>query len=468
MLDEKQTVEDIEEIDLVENQELEQDTPEEVSETTQDLSDSILDVLLGEAKKNEEDEKEDEVEEDAHEDEDEVKEGAHEDEVEEDEDEVKEGAHEDEEEDIEEGAHEEEDEVEEDAHEDEVEEEEEDEVEMPEDKTKGGILSASFDALKGMKKSQLVSAYKAINPIAEGEHEEDSDMPKTKADMINAMYGQLKAMKKDELTASYKNIMASHCNESTEEGANALEEDLSVLVDAEQNLTEDFKSKAATLFEAALANRVTSIKEELEEQYNEDLKEEVEYIREKLVTKIDDYLSYVVETWIEENQEFVDNKLRTEITEDFMSALQGVFTEHYIEVPEGKRNLVDELSEDLSSANESLADAQESNIILSEKVVSLEKEKVITEASSDLATTESAKLASMVEEIEFVDADTFADKVATIKENFFSDSNKEETPNVETKSSTQTQTIVEGAGDPNAKLSSDMQKYTSALSRFKD
>ena len=440
MLDEKQTVEDIEEIDLVENQELEQDTPEEVSETTQDLSDSILDVLLGEAKKNEEDEKEDEVEEDAHEDEDEVKEGAHE--------------YEDEE-------------IEEDAHEDEVE-EEEDEVEMPEDKTKGGILSASFDALKGMKKSQLVSAYKAINPIAEGEHEEDSDMPKTKADMINAMYGQLKAMKKDELTASYKNIMASHCNESTEEGANALEEDLSVLVDAEQNLTEDFKSKAATLFEAALANRVTSIKEELEEQYNQDLKEEVEYIREKLVTKIDDYLSYVVETWIEENQEFVDNKLRTEITEDFMSALQGVFTEHYIEVPEGKRNLVDELSEDLSSANESLADAQESNLILSEKIVSLEKEKVIAEASSDLATTESAKLASMVEEIEFVDADTFADKVATIKENFFSDSNKEETPNVETKSSTQTQTIVEGAGDPNAKLSPDMQKYTSALSRFKD
>ena len=445
MLDEKQTVEDIEEIDLVENQELEQDTPEEVSETNQDLSDSILEVLLGEAKKNEEDEKEKEEEEEE-DSEDEVKEEAEE---EDSEDEVKEEA-EDEEEEVEE--------------EEEASEDEEDEVELPENKTKAGILAASFDALKGMKKSQLVSAYKAVN-MTEGE--EEMEVPKLKADIINDMYGQLKTMKKEDLTASYKTIKAAYsCNESTEESALALDDDLSVLVDAEQNLTEDFKSKAAILFEGALANRVTSIKEELEEQYNDDLKEEVEYIREKLVTKIDDYLAYVVETWIEENQEFVDSKLRTEITESFMTALQGVFTEHYIEVPEEKRNLVDELSEDLSSVNESLASARLNNHNLSEELITLQKEKIISEASTDLASTQVAKLSSMLEEVEFIDADTFADKVATIKESFFSNSEKEIVE--ENKTSTQTQTIVEGAGDPNAKLSSDMKKYLSALSRFKD
>ena len=445
MLDENQTVEDIEEIDLVENQELEQDTPEEVSETNQDLSDSILEVLLGEAKKNEEDEKEKEEEEEE-DSEDEVKEEAEEEE--DSEDEVKEEA-------------EDEEEVEE---EEEASEDEEDEVELPENTTKAGILAASFDALKGMKKSQLVSAYKAVN-MTEGE--EEMEIPKIKADIINDMYGQLKTMKKEDLTASYKTIKAAYsCNESTEESALALDDDLSVLVDAEQNLTEDFKSKAAILFEGALANRVTSIKEELEEQYNDDLKEEVEYIREKLVTKIDDYLAYVVETWIEENQEFVDSKLRTEITENFMTALQGVFTEHYIEVPEEKRNLVDELSEDLSSVNESLASARLNNHILSEELITLQKEKIISEASSDLASTQVAKLTSMLEEVEFIDADTFADKVATIKESFFSNSEKEIVE--ENKTSTQTQTIVEGAGDPNAKLSSDMKKYLSALSRFKD
>ena len=520
MLDENQTVEDIEEITLVENQELEQDTPEEVSETKQDLSDSILDILLGEAKKNEEEEKEEEAEEEA-----DLEEGllskikdklnpkkakarealgkmAKEKEKLEMErlDFVgaakaanRTAAKQDDEQDAEdlrdeakfemENAGEVQEKIDELSkkmaeiskkfkvrapkvesveEEEEASEDEEDEVELPENTTKAGILAASFDALKGMKKSQLVSAYKAVN-MTEGE--EEIEVPKLKADIINDMYGQLKSMKKEDLTASYKTIKASSYNESTEESALALDDDLSVLVDAEQNLTEDFKSKAAILFEGALANRVASIKEELEEQYNADLKEEVEYIREKLVTKIDDYLAYVVETWIEENQEFVDSKLRTEITENFMTALQGVFTEHYIEVPEEKRNLVDELSEGLSSANESLADAQLNNHILSKELITLQKEKIISEASSDLASTEVAKLTSMLEEVEFTDADTFAAKVAIIKESFFSNSEKEI---VEAETSTKTQTVVEGAGDPNAKLSSDMKRYLSALSRFKD
>ena len=482
----EQIIEDVEENELIES-EVEVSEETEVTEHEQPFSNAVLDVILGEAKKKneaEEDEESDddaeveeedeeleeakvseEDEEESDEDEEEVSEAKEDDEVEEeeeDDEELEEGAHEDEdEEEVEEGEHSDEDEVEEE------EESDEEEVELPEVKTKAGILAASFDALKGMKKTNLVAAYEAINM---SEEEGEVEVPKTKGDIINAMYGQLKAMKKDDLMASYQSIMASSCGTHKEETeADHFAADLKVLAEADQELTEDFKAKASILFEAAVANKVQTIQEELESQYTEDLQEEVTYVRESLVEKIDDYLSFVVESWIEENQEFVDNKLRTEITENFMSALQGVFTEHYIEVPDSKVDLVDELSEQVTEVQESLANAEAEKSELARQVETLQREKIISEASADLASTQASKLTSLVEESEFVDAETFAAKVETIKEGFFKEST--ETTEVITESNTsattETQTIVEGQVDPMSKLPADMAKYVQQLSKFK-
>lgn len=461
MSDENQIIEDVEEVDLVENQELVQDIPEEVAEdTSQTLSQAVVDALLGEAKKNESEEESDD---DDSKDEEEEMEEAKAKTEEDDSEEVEEAkAKTEEEEEVEESAEEDE-EVEESAEDsDEVE-----EVNLPDVKTKAGYLAASFDALKGMKKSQLVSAYKSVNV---SEDEGEVEVPKTKAEIINAMYGQLKAMKKDQLTASYKAIQDSCGGMHEELETESYAEDLKVLADSEQELTEGFKAKVATLFEGAIANRVVEIKESLEAQYENDLQEEVGYIRESLVTKIDDYLSYVVETWIEENQEFVDNKLRTEITENFMKALQGVFTEHYIEVPDSKVDLVDQLSDEVKSIEESLTEMEVKNISLSVEVEKLHREKIVSEATADLASTQAAKLNSLLEDVDFVDVETFTEKVDVIKEGFFSDSDsKEEEEEVITEStdSTNVKTIVEGETDPNSKLSNDMQRYISTLSRFK-
>ena len=465
MSDENQIIEDVEEVDLVENQELVQDIPEEVAEdTSQTLTQAVVDALLGEAKKNESEEESDD--DDSEEEMEEAKSKTEEESDDDSEEEMEEAKAKTEEEEPEE-----EEEVEESAHEEEEEEESSDdsdeveEVSLPDVKTKAGYLAASFDALKGMKKSQLVSAYKGINV---SEDEGEVEVPKTKADIINAMYGQLKAMKKDQLTASYKAIQDSCGGMHEELETESYAEDLKVLADSEQELTEGFKAKVATLFEGAIANRVVEIKESLEAQYENDLQEEVGYIRESLVTKIDDYLSYVVETWIEENQEFVDNKLRTDITENFMKALQGVFTEHYIEVPDSKVDLVDQLSEEVASVKESLVDVEEKNVALAEELESLHREMILSEATTDLASTQVAKLSSLIEEVDFVDADTFASKVAVIKEGFFSDSDsKEEEVITESFDSTNVKTIVEGEIDPNSKLSGDMQRYISTLSRFK-
>lgn len=470
---EDQIVEDVEEKDLVENQELEAEETQEVSEEIevteeqQPLSKTVLDVLLGEAKKkteaeHEDDESEDEASEEEDDDEEleEAKVSEEDEDEEEDDDEVSEGAHEDEdEEEVEEGEH----------SDDESDEDEKEEEVLPEVQTKAGYLAASFDTLKGMKKTELVAAYKAVN-MSEEDDEEMEEMPKTKADIINAMYGQLKNMKKDDLMASYKMIKSSHCESVKEETeADLFADDLKVLASADQELTEDFKQKASILFEAAVTNKVNQIKEELEAQYSEDLQEEVSYVRESLVTKIDDYLSFVVESWIEENQEFVDNKLRTEITENFMTALQGVFTEHYIEVPESKVDLVDELSEQVTEIKESLANAESEKAELASQVELLQREKIIAEASEDLASTQASKLASLVEEAEYVDAETFAAKVATIKEGFFKESTETEEVLSESTDSAQTevQTIVEGEVSEEAKLPRDMAKYVQHLSRFK-
>jgi hypothetical protein len=477
-----QIIEDVEEKDLIESEVEVSEETEVTEQQEQPLSDTVLDVLLGEAKKKneaEEDEsEEDEVEEakEEEDDDDELEEAKkvsedEEDSEEEDEEEVSEAAEEeseDDEEEVKEDAEGEEESDEEEVEEDEDSEEEEEPEELPEVQTKAGYLAASFDKLKGMKKSELVNAYTSLNPVSEEDEEgEVEESPKTKADLINAMYGQLKAMKKDDLMASYNSIMASYGDMDEETEADHFASDLKVLAEADQELTEDFKSKVSILFEGAVANKVTEIKESLEAQYSEDLQEEVTYVRESLVTKIDDYLSYVVESWIEENQEFVDNKLRTDITENFMKALQSTFTEHYIEVPESKVDLVDELSEQVTEIKESLANTEAEKAELASQVETLQREKVIAEASSDLASTQAGKLSSLVEETEFVDVETFTAKVATIKEGFFKESTEEEVLSESVDSANEVKTIVEGNVDPMSKLPADMAKYVQQLSKFK-
>ena len=316
-------VEDVQEEDLVENQELVQDTPEEVAEESQEsLSDSVLDILLGEAKKkneaeDEEDDEDESDDEESDDDEDEDEDDEVEESVEVDEETIEESSEEEVEENLEEGV-----------------------------QTKAGILADAFSTIKSMKKHDLSKAFEAMNGDDEDEEDEmeegdvdgekdaattaasikKSAPPKTKAEMVNAMYKEMKGMKKDDLMAAYDAIKSSADGEEDEEEMEeAFATDLKVLADADSKLTEDFKAKASILFEAAVANKVATIKEELENTYEDSLQEEVVYIRETLIEKIDNYITYVVEDWMSENQEYVDNKLRTDIAEDFMKNLKDLF-----------------------------------------------------------------------------------------------------------------------------------------------
>jgi len=283
--------------------------------------------------------------------------------------------------------------------------------------------------------------------------------PKTKAGMINAMSMKMHKMKKEELTAAY-NAMHKEGYEADDEAIaeGTFDEDLKALVDSEATLSEGFKDKAEIIFEAALKSKLASEIDRLEEQYTEELAEETDRIQSELVEKVDGYLNYVVEQWMEDNKLAIESGLRSEIAESFMQSLQTVFTEHYIEVPESKIDLVDELSNKIDDLEEQVSTQTDANIELSESIKELKREKIVRDAAVGLSEAQAEKLKSLAEDVDFEDEDKFADKVDTIKESYF----KETQPEIVSEEAN-----VDGSGEEHEDivLSPAMQRYVAALKK---
>lgn len=261
-------------------------------------------------------------------------------------------------------------------------------------------------------------------PARKGDKKNSEPMPKTKAGMINAMYGKLNGMKKADLQSSYGKMMGEDVEVDAEEiegFESSFAEDLDALVESEATLSKEFKEKSAVIFEAAFSSKLAEEVERIESSYEERLAEESEATRADLVEKVDSYLNYVVENWMEENQVAIQNGLRAEIAEGFMDNLKELFTESYIEVPESKVDLVDDLADQVEELEEALNKTTTDAIALSEEVELLQREAIVTEAVSDLAETQKEKFEKLAESVEFEDLETFAGKVDVIKESFFSE-----------------------------------------------
>jgi len=254
---------------------------------------------------------------------------------------------------------------------------------------------------------------------------ESVEMPSTKAGIISAMYDSLSEMSKDDLTTAYTKLMAEEAVEESVELEVNFDEDLDALVSEEADLTEGFKDKAAVIFETAVKSKLSAEVEKLEESYEEKLAEQVQSVQSDLVEKVDGYLNYVVESWMEQNEVAVTNGLRTEIAENFIQSLQTVFVENYIDVPEAKVDLVDALAENVEELEESLNKAVESNIELTEKVAGFARAEIIREATVGMAETEVEKLRSLTENLDFDDVESFQAKVDTVKESYFKVKNAE-------------------------------------------
>ena len=246
--------------------------------------------------------------------------------------------------------------------------------------------------------------------------------------------------------------------ESAEEVEIDLSDDVKALVSSDADLSEEFKDKAATIFETAVKTRIKEQTKILEAQYEEKLSSEKETIKEAMTEKVDSYLNYVVEEWMKENELAVERGIRTEIAEDFITGLKDLFKEHYIDVPEEKYNVLDDLTNQNKTLEDKLNEQIEKNVELSKQVSDADRSSIVAEISDDLADTEKEKFTSMAENVEYDSAEKFREKLETIKESYFPKKKI-----VESSSKDDVDTVAANApieGDNNA-----MAAYTAAITK---
>ena len=263
-------------------------------------------------------------------------------------------------------------------------------------------------------------------------------------------------MKEEEVEVEGEKI--AETAESTEMEID-LTDDVKALVSSDADLSEEFKEKAATIFETAVKTRIQEQTKILEAQYEEKLSAEKETVKEAMVEKVDSYLNYVVEEWMKENELAVERGIRTEIAEDFITGLKGLFKEHYIEVPEEKYNVLDDLTNQVKDLEGKLNEQIEKNVNLSKVVSESEKTTLINDVSADLAETEKEKFAKMAENVEFDSAPKFREKLETVKESYFPKTKIEEAASKDEVDSVAANIPVD-AGTSDA-----MAAYTAAISK---
>ena len=234
-----------------------------------------------------------------------------------------------------------------------------------------------------------------------------------------------------------------------------MKEDVAALTDGE-DLSEEFKQKASTIFEAAVKAKLVEEIEKLEGEYETKVDEKVSEVKEEIVDKVDAYLNYVVEEWMKENELAIEKGLRAEITEDFIGGLKSLFESHYINVPQEKYDVIESQAAEIEKLKEEVNQTIEKNVELNQAIGNHVRQDIINDVSSDLAETESEKLKGLAESIEYKDAESFRTSVETLKNSYFPKAKASETESNEV--------AEQNAG---ADLSESMAAYTAAISKSK-
>ncbi len=237
-----------------------------------------------------------------------------------------------------------------------------------------------------------------------------------------------------------------------------VEEDLNALIAGEE-LSEEFQNKARTIFEAAIGSKVASLKEELETAYETKLVEEVNVIKEALTERLDSYLEYVAQEWVEENHLVIENGLKTEMTESFLEGMKSLFEEHYVTIPDEKYDVLNSMVEKLDEMESKLNEQIDRNVSLNKRLAESSADVIFAEVTEGLALSSRDKLKSLAEKIEFASENDYREKLATLKESYF--------PANGTQKQTATETISEGVA-PAApeQVSKSMEAYMASLGRI--
>merc|ERR1712072_1554502 len=198
-----------------------------------------------------------------------------------------------------------------------------------------------------------------------------------------------------------------------------VKEHVDALVAGDDSLSEEFKQKAATVFEAAIKSKVKEIAEDIQADYDKKLTEETSKSKDELVEKVDSYLAYVVEEWMKENELALERGIKGEIAEDFISGLKKLFEDHYIDVPDEKYNVLEDQASKIDELNNKLNESIAKNVELTKENGNFKKDQIVDEASENLTDTQKEKFNKLAEQVEYSNEEDFKTKVATIKESYF-------------------------------------------------
>ena len=340
------------------------------------------------------------------------------------------------------------------------------EVEAVDEQIKSAVNKDAVAAEPTPLKNDAEDLGKAVVKPTDPDGQTAVDKVKKVSDQVNkdAKDGSLPkdqkpaGMKEEETEVEGEEI-AETKEESTEMNID-LSDDVKALVSTDADLSEEFKEKAATIFETAVKTRIQEQVKVLEAQYEDKLSKESETIKEAMTEKVDSYLNYVVEEWMKENELAVERGIRTEIAEDFITGLKSLFKEHYIDVPEEKYNVLEDLTNQGKELEAKLNEQIEKNVNLTKEVSTFHKTQAILEVTADLAETEKEKFVSMAENVEYDSAEKFREKLETIKESYF--------PKTKTEIAEDNSVDSVAANEPadfTAGKSDAMAAYTAAISK---
>ena len=311
----------------------------------------------------------------------------------------------------------------------------------------------------GLEEKVMAKDMKIVK--SEAHHEEDmEDM--SKEDLMAAMHKNMEGMHKKDLMATYGMMKMGYHEEVDEEVVEDyiksidVSSDVDALVDGE-DMSEEFKEKAATIFEAAVKSKTREELTRITEEQQNAMAFEINEYKDTLSEKVDQYLDYVVEEWMKENELAIERGLKGEIAEDFISGLKQLFEDHYIDVPDEKYDVLEAQSEKIAELEEQLNSIMEQNIEMKTANSELVREQVISEAASDLSDTQFEKFKSLTEEIDFSDQDTFREKLGTLKESYF--------PKVSSSETYDNDDDNYGSAEQDIDTTDAMKAYMSAIGR---
>ena len=301
----------------------------------------------------------------------------------------------------------------------------------------------------------------AMPKLKEEEETDKSDEKKSEVKEGEMPKAALDALKKsqDKKEMSHEDEKKKDMKEESDEDIIDVSADVEALT-KDEDLSEDFKAKASTIFEAALKSKVSEMKKKMNASYEEKLKEETEAQKAELTEKVDSYLNYVVEEWMKENSIAIERGIKGEIAEDFISGLKKLFEDHYIDVPDEKYNVLEDQASKIEELEKKLNEQVEKNVELNKANGEMKRQDIIDEMSSDLADTAKEKFNKLAEEVEYSNEKDFTTKVSTIKESYFG-------KKVEA-SGNEIDEVVAGDSSQPEDLSNAMAAYTAAISKTKD